>query len=157
MVAPKGNQYAVGNPGGGRPPEYKKSFAATAKQAADRGLTNFEIAELLDIAETTLYVWSVKYQEFSAALKAGREPADDRVERSLYHRANGYTHKTIVLVKKADGSEETHTTTVQVPPDVTACIFWLKNRRREFWRDRHEQDTSGTIQLVVTGGMPKDV
>ena len=23
-----------------------------------------------------------------------------------------------------------------VPPDTTACIFWLKNRRREDWRDR---------------------
>jgi hypothetical protein len=25
-----------------------------------------------------------------------------------------------------------------VPPNVTACIFWLKNRRRDLWRDRHE-------------------
>jgi hypothetical protein len=25
-----------------------------------------------------------------------------------------------------------------VPPNVTACIFWLKNRRSDLWRDRHE-------------------
>ena len=25
------------------------------------------------------------------------------------------------------------------PPDVTACIFWLKNRCPDEWRDRHEQ------------------
>jgi hypothetical protein len=23
-----------------------------------------------------------------------------------------------------------------VPPDTTACIFWLKNRRKDLWRDR---------------------
>jgi len=26
-----------------------------------------------------------------------------------------------------------------VPPDVTACIFWLKNRRPVQWRDLHDQ------------------
>jgi len=26
-----------------------------------------------------------------------------------------------------------------VPPDVTACIFWLKNRRAGQWRDVQEQ------------------
>jgi hypothetical protein len=25
-----------------------------------------------------------------------------------------------------------------VPPDVTAAIFWLKNRRKEDWKDKHE-------------------
>lgn len=24
--------------------------------------------------------------------------------------------------------------------DTVACIFWLKNRRPEFWRDRHDYD-----------------
>jgi hypothetical protein len=25
-----------------------------------------------------------------------------------------------------------------VPSDVTACIFWLKNRRPDLWRDKHD-------------------
>jgi hypothetical protein len=25
-----------------------------------------------------------------------------------------------------------------IPPDVTACIFWLKNRRPDLWRDTHQ-------------------
>ena len=25
------------------------------------------------------------------------------------------------------------------PPEVTACIFWLKNRRPDKWRDRQDQ------------------
>ena len=32
---------------------------------------------------------------------------------------------------------------VEVPPDVTAAIFWLKNRRPERWRDRHELGIEG--------------
>ena len=31
-----------------------------------------------------------------------------------------------------------------VPPDVTACIFWLKNRRPDLWRDRH--DLAATVK-----------
>ena len=25
------------------------------------------------------------------------------------------------------------------PPDVVACIFWLKNRRPDIWRDKREE------------------
>ena len=28
-------------------------------------------------------------------------------------------------------------------PDTTACIFWLKNRRPEAWRDKVETELSG--------------
>jgi len=28
------------------------------------------------------------------------------------------------------------------PPDVTACIFWLKNRKASKWREKTEVDAS---------------
>ena len=31
------------------------------------------------------------------------------------------------------------------PSDTTACIFWLKNRKSENWRDRKEVEHSGEI------------
>src|SRR6516225_6395600 len=52
----------------------------------------------------------------------GKAPADERVVVSLYQRALGYDH---------NGKH--------YPPDVTACIFWLKNRAPEEWRDRREE------------------
>ena len=58
--------------------------------------------------------WKKKYPEFRGALKAGKDAFDDRVERSLYQLAIGWGN---------------------LPPDVTACIFWLKNRRKEQWCD----------------------
>ena len=30
-----------------------------------------------------------------------------------------------------------------LPPDVTACIFWLKKRRRDDWRDKHDHEHTG--------------
>jgi hypothetical protein len=120
-------------------------------------MTNYEISELLDCNEQTLYVWAAKHKDFSQALKAGKDPADDRVERSLYHRATGYTRKKIVKKVDENGVEQEHEVIEHVPPDVTACIFWLKNRRRQNWRDRPDDDGSGgTVTVRVTGGFVKD-
>ena len=34
-----------------------------------------------------------------------------------------------------------------VPPDTTAAIFWLKNRKPEEWRDKHETELSGGLNV----------
>jgi hypothetical protein len=36
-----------------------------------------------------------------------------------------------------------------VPPDTTACIFWLKNRRKDLWRDRID-NTVKVVREVTT-------
>lgn len=48
--------------------------------------------------------------------------------------------------------------TKDVSPDVTAQIFWLKNRRPDRWRDKQEIDTniSGGMQVVFDRGMTKN-
>jgi hypothetical protein len=158
MAAPKGNQYGVGGPGNPNAGQtkYDPKYVVIARQAAENGMTNYEIAELLEVGEPTIYVWMVKHKAFAEALKSGREPADDRVERSLYHRANGYSRKHVTIVEKSDGTKETHTKVEHLPPDVTACIFWLKNRRKTIWRDRHDDDGSGgVLRVQVTGGFVK--
>lgn len=97
MPAPKGNQYAKGNKGGGRPTVYKPQFAIMAQKACEAGFTDQEIADLFGVSETTVNGWKIKHPEFSLALKAGKSPADDRVERSLYHRAVGYEHDSVKI------------------------------------------------------------
>jgi hypothetical protein len=78
--------------------------------------------------------------EFAGALKRGKFPSDERVERSLYQRAIGYTYDAVKILKPAGTTEPVIVPYSQhVPPDVTACIFWLKNRRSDEWRDRQDQ------------------
>ena len=46
-------------------------------------------------------------------------------------------------------SIETKRVKRQVPPDTTAIIFWLKNRKTDVWRDRREIDHSGEMKQTV--------
>ncbi|HKI60714.1 MAG TPA: hypothetical protein VKA31_00325 [Mariprofundaceae bacterium] len=142
MPAPKGNKNAVGNKGGGRKSSYQKQFAKVAQKMCELGATDREIAEALGIAEPTLHGWRAKHVEFSEALKAGKTPADDRVERSLYHKAVGYTFAS-EKVFQFQGEIVRAKTVEHVPPSDTAAIFWLKNRRKDEWRDRTDHEHSG--------------
>jgi hypothetical protein len=35
-----------------------------------------------------------------------------------------------------------------VPPNPTSIIFWLKNRRPDRWRDKHDVETSGEVRAI---------
>lgn len=98
------------------------------------GLTLDQIARNLNIAEKTLYDYKNRYSEFSQSLKRGKDDADVEVENALYKRALGYRYDEITY----ENGEEVKRVTKEVHPDVTAQIFWLKNRRPEAWRDRRE-------------------
>jgi hypothetical protein len=36
-----------------------------------------------------------------------------------------------------------------VPPDPTSMIFWLKNRRKEQWREKSEVEHTGSKELLA--------
>jgi hypothetical protein len=141
MPAPKGNQNAVGNKGGGRPSTYEPKFAKIAAKLCELGATDADLAEALGVGSTTIRQWAAAHVEFSAALKIGKGVVDDRVERSLLHRALGYTYDAVKIFMPAGASEPVHAPyRHHVPPDTTACIFWLKNRRSQQWRDVHKHE-----------------
>jgi hypothetical protein len=64
------------------------------------------------------------------SLKVGKEEADARIERSLYRRAVGYSFKSEKIFCNKDGEVTRVPIVEHMPPDVTAQIFWLKNRAR---------------------------
>ena len=109
---------------------------------AIRGKTNKEIAAGLSISTGTLFSWGKIHEEFLSALKAGKSSADAKVENSLYQRAFGYEYEE-VRTEDDCGDIKTTKTVKHVPGDVTACIFWLKNRRPEDWRDKIEATIGG--------------
>ena len=77
------------------------------------------------------------HPEFFQSLKEGKEGADARVAQSLYRRALGWEHEAVKIVADAKtGTEHIVPYTERYPPDTTAAIFWLKNRRPDLWRDK---------------------
>lgn len=143
----------------GRPSKYKPSFCEKARQLCERGATDAEVADSLGINAATLYRWKGEHSEFCEALKAGKAVADDRVEMSLYHKAIGYTFDS-EKVFQFQGVIVRTDTKEHVPPDTTAAIFWLKNRRPDQWREksevnvRHEVDqmSDDDLKRIAAGG-----
>ena len=100
---------------------------------ARKGYRDKDIADRIGISVSTLYEWKNKYKEFSDALKKGKEVIDFEVENKLLELA--------------------------LEGNITAIIFWLKNRMPEDWRDKPrdreaEQDIAetGVVLLPEIGG-----
>lgn len=113
------------------------------------GLVDEQIAENMGIHPSTLYEWKKKYPEINEALKKGKEVVDIQVENALLKRAMGYKYieQTKELVKdpltNKVNLQVTKEVIKEVQPDVTAQIFWLKNRKPAEWRDKQEIDIAG--------------
>lgn len=91
------------------------------------GLTDEQIAERCGVVRTTLYEWKKQHPDISDALKRGKEVVDYQVEKALLRKA--------------------------LCGDVTAQIFWLKNRKPDKWRDKPEKversdDETGVVLLA---------
>jgi hypothetical protein len=130
----------------GRPSGYKPEFATQAEKLCRLGATEREIADFFGVATVTIWRWAHAHDDFCSALRAGKEACDDRVERSLYHRAIGYSHEAVKIFMPAGAKEPVYAPyTEHVPPDVGAASLWLRNRRGEVWRDKVEVKHSGAI------------
>lgn len=137
----------------GRPTKFNKSFCQLAENYAKLGAIDTDLANFFGVTESTIYLWKKEYPEFSEALKRGKATVDAQVKKSLFQRATGYAHpeeRTFVI----DGIVETHEVTKHHPPDTTACIFWLKNRDPENWRDKvdleHGSNEQKPLKINVT-------
>lgn len=135
---------------GGRPTSYQPTFVEQAVKLCKLGATDAEMADFFEVAQSTFYKWKNDYPEFSEALKAGKAEADNRVERSLYNRAVGYTFDS-EKVFQFQGQIVRTNTKEHVPPDTTAQIFWLKNRKSQEWRDVRQHEVGGPGDFASLG------
>lgn len=126
----------------GRPSKYKPEFAEQAKKLAVLGATDAQMADFFEVSISTFSLWKVEHPEFSESLKVAKEEADKRVEHSLYQRAMGYEHDE-VDIRVVAGELKMTPIRKHYPPDTTACIFWLKNRKPKEWRDKVEAEMYG--------------
>jgi len=128
----------------GRPSKYQDIYAEQAMKLAKLGATDIEVADFFDIDVRTVYRWSHDHPAFCQALKAGKAPADERVERSLYQKAIGYEQDEVKIFMPAGATAPVYAPyRAKIAPDTTAAIFWLKNRKAADWRDVKAQEISG--------------
>ena len=126
----------------GRPSKYDPDLNDKVIKFCEMGATNMDLAEFFGVSVATITNWKRENPEFLAAINEGKRLADERVEQSLYKRATGYSHPEEKIFC-SDGSIVRATTTKHYPPDSTAMIYWLKNRKPKEWRDKHEMQLSG--------------
>lgn len=111
----------------GRPTKYQPEMDKQAEKLCRLGATDAEMADFFGVDVSTINRWKVDHSSFCESIKNGKILADAEVANSLYNRAMG---------------------SVDYPPDTTACIFWLKNRRPSSWRDRTSTEHSGSIAMT---------
>ncbi len=130
------------------------------------GLTDEQIAGNMGITVRSLYNWKKRSILIFQSLKTGKEVADIEVENALRKKALGFRETEQVVssrrvVEYDEGKrvrEVTEPVVTQVekyyPPDTTAQIFWLKNRKPDKWRDKQEAkvDLTEAVRIVDSIG-----
>jgi hypothetical protein len=136
-----------------RPTEFQPEYVEQAAKLCEiLGATDRELAEFFEVSETTINNWKLAHPAFLESLKRGKEHADARVEQSLYRRALGYSHDAVKIFHDKDTGIVEAPFVEHYPPETTACIFWLKNRKPGEWRDRTQTELTGKDggPLVIT-------
>lgn len=91
------------------------------------GLTDEQIAKNMGIGARTLYEWKDRFPQIAQSLKESKEYADRMVENALFKAA-------------CEGN-------------ITAQIFWLKNRKPARWREKPPEDAADRqITVTIVGG-----
>lgn len=127
-----------------RPSKYKPEFAQAAKELCEKGATDQEMADVFGVEVRTIHRWKGEHDEFCHALKAGKDVADERVERSLFQRAIGYEQDEVKIFMPSGAEKPVYAEyRAKIAPDTTAAIFWLKNRRPDLWRDKATTEMTG--------------
>ena len=110
----------------GRPPKYQEWLEPDKliliEGWARDGLIDEQIAHNMGISVQTLWVYKNSHPEIREVIKKGKEVVDYYVENAL-------------LQKALDG-------------DVTAQIFWLKNRKPSKWRDKQDIEVKSNVDLT---------
>ena len=136
-------------PGPGRDSLYDVSMNDMARKLALLGLTDKEMAEFFGVTPQTFYNWQKQFPAFFEAVQDGKIIADANVAESLYKRATG-EHVEIEKAyrNKTTGEVEIVKVKTFFPGEAGAALNWLKNRRKENWRDKVDHEHSGSLEVT---------
>ena len=100
-----------------------KERTETFLESLRRGVSVLKASKTAGIDYSTIWRWRKKYKIFDSQVLAILDSRTQIVEDALFMNA-------------ASGN-------------ITAQIFWLKNRASDRWSDRHEHQLGGGIDVLV--------
>jgi len=101
---------------GGRPTKYRPEYCEQAIEFMRDGYSATAFAGHIGVSFSALKLWMDEYPEFMAAIKAARAASAKWWETALRNTA------------------------VTGTGNATACIFGVKNRSQDEWKDKQEHD-----------------
>jgi hypothetical protein len=125
----------------GRPPKYHDKIPEQAYHLTRIGGLDVDLAEVFGVAVQTIDLWKREHPDFIKAIKDGKDQFDtDAIKGALRHRALGYScPETKVFC--VGGEIITEEVIKHYPPEVSAIVFWLKNRQPDQWRDKRHYES----------------
>lgn len=128
------------------------------KLACKLGAIDSDLAKMFNVSHMTITNWKHTSEEFFWSMKAGKDEANHEVEQSLFRSAKGFyiEDEEAKVIDIGGGKQEAIPVKVRryIPPNVTAQIFFLKNRMPEKYRDRHE--VSSKVEIHAELATAKD-
>ena len=130
--------------------KYTKEVVETLAKHIKKGSTITSACDAVGISKQTFYDWKKNKADFSDAIKKAQSVADKKVENALFKTAVGYTvtekeYRSMQMRGFETEKKLVKTVKKKVLPNVTAQIFWLKNRNPEEWKDKQDIEHSGEV------------
>ena len=143
----------------GRPIKTKNIDMDELKILILKGFTDGEISIFYKIHRRTYYRWLADHPDFCHTIKAWETEASQRVKRSLYESACGWSHEEEIIHYDSVKGKFMRTTTVkQYAPNATSLAIWLTNKcKSEFTRQPEpEQDDRFLNARLRFDGVPTE-
>ena len=118
--------------------KFRSEYVKMARELSLLGSRDADIARVFNIGHPTLIKWRNVHPELAEAMQAGRD-STGQVVVSLLKRAKGFKRKSEKIMTVSIGNGMSEVVRVPIteyyPPDVTACLQWLKRHRPDVWGD----------------------
>lgn len=152
----------------GRPSDFKDEYIDLAYNYCLLGATDKDLASFFNVCEATINNWKISSPEFLESVKKGKDIADAHIASKLFNRAEGaeiqkqqaFKVKEVIYengkrVKETEKIEVVELTEI-IAPDTTAAIFWLKNRKPGYWKDKQVIDVTNQDPPKIIINPPKN-
>ena len=117
------------------------------------GCTKTKAAKAAGLSFNSVYRYIKVHPEFADEILAAELSCVGKVEDALFMRAVGYEYEENKYITVDGKLKRQEKTVKQIAPDVVACIFYLKNRAPERWKDKHDVEYAGNVIVILPEGM----